>query len=77
MEKSSRLAWIHGLAGGVIGGAAGAAESALALLVIDPASFNLNDKLGRTLLTVLTLGVLTGVKVGLAYLKQSPLPPKE
>jgi hypothetical protein len=69
--------WLYGLSSGFIGGMAGAVDSGLALLIIAPSDFNLGPHLRKTLLTVLVLGLLTGVKVAFAYLKQSPLPPAE
>lgn len=69
--------WVHGLVSGFVGGMAGALDSGLALLVIAPQDFNLGPALKKTLLTVLVLGFLTGLKVSFAYLKQSPLPPDE
>jgi hypothetical protein len=66
--------WLHGLIGGFVGGMAGAIDSALALMVLVPEQFNLSKDLGRTLITALVLGLLTGIKCAFAYLKQSPLP---
>jgi hypothetical protein len=68
--------WLHGLIGGTIGGAAGAIDSALALIVLDPEKFNLGAGLKKTLMTAAVLGLLTGVKCAFAYLKQSPIPPE-
>lgn len=69
--------WLYGLASGFVGGMAGALDGGLALLIIAPQDFNLGPQLKKTLLTVLVLGVLTGLKVAFAYLKQSPLPPED
>jgi hypothetical protein len=66
--------WKHGLLAAFIGGAASAFDSGLALILIAPNEFNLNSKLWHTLLTVLVLGVLSGIKLAAAYLKQSPTP---
>ncbi len=68
--------WLHGLIAALIGGAASALDSGLALIIIAPEQFNLNKGLARTLLTITVLGVLSGVKLAFAYLKQSPLPPE-
>lgn len=74
--KPKTRTWLNGLIGGFIGGFAGAVDSGLALIVIAPETFNLNKGLGKTLLTVFVLGILVGVKTGVAYLKQAPLPPE-
>lgn len=66
--------WRHGVLAAFGGGMAGAIESGLALMVLDPEKFNLNAGLCRTILTIFTLGILTGIKVAAAYLRQSPLP---
>ena len=68
--------WMHGLAATAIAGAAGAIDSGLALIIIDPDHFNLGSGLRRTLLTIAVLGCLTGAKCAFAYLKQSPVPPE-
>lgn len=66
--------WKHGLAAAFIGGLAGAIDSGIALLIVSPQDFDLNKKLGHTLLTVGVLGVLSGAKLAAAYLKQAPTP---
>lgn len=66
--------WIHGLSAAFIGGVATAMDSGLALIIIAPDQFNLNNGLGRTMLTITVLGVLSGAKLAFAYLKQAPLP---
>jgi hypothetical protein len=73
MNKDT-AAWLHGLLSGFIGGFAGAVDSGLALIVIAPQTFNLGPALWKTLGTMTVLGVLTGLKVAFAYLKQSPVP---
>lgn len=69
--------WLYGLGAAFIGGAAGAIDSGIALIIISPETFNLSAGLHKTLLTVAVLGLLTGIKFGVAYLKQSPLPREE
>lgn len=69
--------WLHGLIGGFVGGFAGAIDSALALMVVDPKEFNVGPGLVKTLETAVILGILVGLKVAFAYLKQSPLPPED
>lgn len=64
--------WLHGLFGGIIGGAASAGSAWLGLVAaksvgVDVPTLNLKA-LGVILLT-------SGIASGLAYLKQSPLPP--
>lgn len=71
---SNTKRWVHGLLAAFVGGLASAMDSGLALMVLVPEKFNLGPGLGRTLLTVSVLGILTGAKVAFAYLKQSPLP---
>lgn len=66
--------WVHGLLAAFIGGVASALDSGIALMIIAPAQFNLSSGLWKTLLTVTVLGILTGIKVSAAYLRQSPLP---
>lgn len=66
--------WLFGLVAAFVGGLAGALDSGLALMMISPAEFNLGEGLIKTLGTVGVLGLLTGIKVAAAYLKQSPLP---
>lgn len=68
--------WWHGLIGGFVGGAAGAIDSSMALMVLVPDKFNLGPGLRQTLETAVVLGLLTGIKCAFAYLKQSPLPPE-
>jgi len=46
-------------------------------MIMAPKEFNLDDKLAKTLVAMLVLGLLAGAKVAVAYLKQSPLPPME
>jgi predicted lipid-binding transport protein (Tim44 family) len=69
--------WLRGLVGGMIGGAAGAIDSGLALMILDPKDFNLGPALRHTLVTVAVLGLLVGIKSAAFYLKQSPLPPED
>jgi len=66
--------WVRGLVGGFVGGLAGSIDSSLALMIIAPGEFNLDYGLKKTLWTALVLGLLAGLKVAFAYLKQSPLP---
>lgn len=75
--KPAARKWLHGLIGGFVGGAAGAIDSSLALMVLVPEKFNLGQGLKRTLLTAVVLGGLTGIKCACAYLKQSPIPPED
>lgn len=71
-DEMKRWAW--GLVAAFIGGLAGAVQSGLTLMIMSPETFNMGEQLGKTLLTMLVLGVLSGVNVAAAYLKQSPLP---
>ncbi len=66
--------WAYGLLAAVIGGFAGAVDSGIALIIMAPETFNIGPGLHKTLLTIAVLGLLTGIKFGVAYLKQSPLP---
>jgi hypothetical protein len=66
--------WLHGLAAALIGGAAGAIDSGMALMVLTPDKFNLGPELGLTIKTTLVLGALMGAKSAFFYLKQAPLP---
>jgi multisubunit Na+/H+ antiporter MnhB subunit len=72
--STGKIAWVHGLGAAFIGGAAGALEAGLVLIVMAPDKFNLGKDLVRTLGTVAVFAVLSGVKLAAAYLKQSPLP---
>jgi len=76
MTKPTRK-WVYGICSGFVGGMAGALDGGLALIVISPEDFNLGPQLKKTLVTMLVLGILTGLKIAFAYLKQSPLPPIE
>lgn len=67
--------WFRGLVASFVGGAAGALDSGLALIVVAPDKFNLHDGLARTLITMGILGLLTGLKLGFMYLHKNPLPP--
>lgn len=66
--------WAYGLASVFISTAAGSIESGLALIVFDPEDFNLSTKLRKTIGIAVAVGLITGIKAALAYLKQSPLP---
>jgi hypothetical protein len=55
--------WAHGLIGGFVGGAAGALDSSLALMVIVPKEFNLGPGLKQTLQTAAVLGFVNGGEV--------------
>ena len=69
--------WFHGLVGGIVGGFAGAIDSGLTLPLLAPDKFNINAGLGKLLLGMLVFAILSGVKVGAAYLRQSPVPPDD
>lgn len=71
----SQKKWVYGLVSGFLGGFWSSVDSGLAVMVIGPKEFNLDDKLGKTLIAMGVLGVLAGSKIAAAYLKQSPLPP--
>ena len=73
MNKDTKT-WLHGLIAALIGGFASAMDSGLALMIIAPDKFNLGPALWKTLGTVTVLGILSGLKVMFAYLKQSPVP---
>lgn len=65
--SNATKAWLHGLGSAVIGGAA----SAVTVVIVDPATFNLSTG-GLKLLSVLAV---SGIISAALYLKQSPLPP--
>jgi hypothetical protein len=65
--------WFYGLSSAFIGGAASSMKVGLALIIVAPESFNLSDKLLKTLLTVLVLGAIHGGELACAFLMQSPL----
>jgi hypothetical protein len=67
--------WLFGVGSGFIGGAAAALHTSVALILMNPETFNLGPQLGHTLLTAFVLGTLCGLQTVFAYLKQSPLPP--
>ncbi len=69
--------WFYGLASGFLGGLWSSIDSGLAVMIMAPREFNLDEKLGKTLLAMLVLGLLSGAKVAVAYLKQAPLPPPD
>lgn len=71
---SSTRQWVHGLFAALIGGTAGAIDSGIALMILVPEKFNLGPDLKKTLIVTGVLGILTGIKTTMAYLKQSPLP---
>jgi len=73
MTNSSRR-WVHGIVSAFIGGACGALDSALVLVLVAPNEFNLHSGLYRLLLTSLVFSILSGVKTSAAYLKNSPVP---
>lgn len=64
----SLKAWLAGLASAFISGAA----SAVTLMVVDPAHFNIHEGL----YTVGTVALVTGAVGAAFYLKQSPIPPE-
>lgn len=74
MTRNQRK-WWYGLVAGFFGGVWTSVDSGLAIMVMAPREFNLDEKLWKTLLAILVLGLLAGIKVAVAYLKQSPLPP--
>jgi len=74
MTRNQRK-WWYGLGAGFLGGLWGSIDSGLAVMVMAPKEFNLDDKLWHTFTAMGVLGLLDGVKVAVAYLKQSPLPP--
>ena len=74
MTRNQRK-WWYGLVAGFLGGLWGSIDSGLAVMVLAPKEFNLDDKMMHTFTAMAVLGLLDGVKVAVAYLKQSPLPP--
>jgi hypothetical protein len=66
--------WIYGLASVFISGAATAMDAGLGLVVMDPADFNLGAQLGSTLRTVLVIGLISGARQAIGFLKAKPLP---
>jgi hypothetical protein len=77
MSASKARAWRYGLFSAAIGGVASSIDSGLVLLVMAPNELNLHENLGKTIITILIIGVLNGAKLAFAFLKQSPLPPLE
>jgi gas vesicle protein len=65
--------WVHGLIAAFLGGLAGAVDGGLTVMLIAPETFNLGPGLRKTLLTLTVFGILSGVKLAAAYLKQSPI----
>jgi hypothetical protein len=76
LTKSTRK-WLHGLSAAFVGTVATSIDSSVTLTLIAPETFNLNHGLKKTLVTVLVLSLLSGVKTAMAYLKQAPVPPAE
>lgn len=72
--NSGTSKWLHGLLAALIGGAAGAAQTSLGVLVIAPEKFTVGPILWKTLITIFVLSILTGIQFAAAYLKQSPVP---
>lgn len=69
--------WLYGLAAGFIGGASTSIDSGLVIMIAEPKAFNLDANVIKTLGTMASIGALAGLKVAVAYLKQSPLPPMD
>lgn len=76
MTRKQRT-WWYGLVAAFLGGVWTSVDSGLAVMLMAPTEFNLDAKLGKTLLAMLVLGLLAGAKIAMAYLKQSPLPPMD
>ena len=64
--KTNTEKWLYGLFSAAIG----AAANAIPLMIVDPATFNINEGLHRVF-TVAGISALVAVAM---YLKQSPLP---
>ena len=62
----SSLLWLHGLAAGFIGAAAGS----ITVTVIDPAAFNFTTQWRKTL----AVAIVGGIFQAAGYLAKSPLP---
>lgn len=77
MSVSKARAWRYGLFSAAIGGGASSVHSAVAILIAAPKEMNLNENLGKTLLTLLVIFLLNSALFAFAFLKQSPLPPLE
>lgn len=69
--------WFYGLVSGFLGGLWSSIDGGLTVMIAAPKEFNVDDKLGKTLLTMLALGALAGGKVAVAYLRQAPMPPMD
>ena len=68
-QLKSFRAWAHGLCAAIIGGGA----NAIAVIVVDPLTFNLDDGIGN----LLKVAAVSAIVSAAAYLKRSPLPGKE
>lgn len=66
--------WLHGLIGGIIGGAATTGSAWLAMAGAHSAGIDVPVLNWKALLVILCSGALTSA---FAYLKQSPLPPED
>lgn len=77
MSASKTRAWRYGLVSAAIGGGASSIHTAIAMLVAAPKELNFNEHLGKTLVTILAIGIVNAVMFAAAFLKQSPLPPLE
>lgn len=77
MSVSKFRAWRYGLISAAIGGGASSIHTAAAIMIAAPTELNFNEHLGKTLLTLLAIGVLNAAMFAAAFLKQSPLPPLE
>jgi hypothetical protein len=66
--------WIYGIGTAMISGAATAMDSGLGLVVMDPKDFNLGAQLEMTLKMLAVIGLISGGRKVLAFLKEKPLP---
>lgn len=73
MTKDTKV-WIYGMMAAFIGGFAGATEAALILPGFAPDRFNFGPDFKRMMGAMAAFGLLSGIKLTLAYLKQRPLP---
>lgn len=70
-------AWLHGLLAAFIGGGASAVTAGVVAPVINPAAFNIHDKLGPLFQLAAALFIVNGGIAAFAYLSKSPLPEQQ
>ena len=66
--------WWHRLIGAFISGGAGAASTALSVIVVDPNDFNLSAGLTKVLSVCFVTFLISGIAGAFLYLKDNPVP---